>query len=650
VDEEILQDFLIEADELLEDLNGQLLALEDHPEDGELLNSVFRAFHTIKGGAGFLNLKPLVDTCHRAENIFDQIRNHQTAFTSQVMDRMSEVLDFLVGAFQSLKSGQGVTPVDSALLRGLDELLGQSASAPPPPVSSASLPKPVSLSEDISDDEFESVLDQMYVGTAPGLAQARPVTEVSEDITDHEFEALLDQMYVGTAPGLAAKSPPVSEDITDDEFEAVLDQLYVGTAPGLVEQAPKLSPTPAASVKPAVDESASKKEKPETSVRVDTRKLDDIMNLVGELVLVRNRLKRLKSHGKAGDSDTAVAQTVSILDHVTTDLQNAVMKTRMQPVHKVFGRFPRVVRDLARSLNKQIRLEMVGEETELDKNLVEALADPLVHLVRNSVDHGIEMPDIRLKRGKMAEGRIILSARQQGDHIQMVIEDDGGGIDPAVIRRKAIEKGLLDASSAESLPDKEILNFIMAAGFSTKETISEISGRGVGMDVVKTMINRLNGQIDIESELGRGSRITIQIPLTLAILPTLMITVGTQNFAIPLSNVVEIFEYDSKATNVIDHQLTVRLRGKSLPLYKLTDWLRTSPPAQVCPAPKVVIVEAGGKSTGLLVDHVNGQEEVVIKPLGALLQGQPGFAGATITGDGRIALILDVMGLISARI
>ena len=398
--------------------------------------------------------------------------------------------------------------------------------------------------------------------------------------------------------------------------------------------------TSAAPAMPARDANAPVAE---TSVRVDTKRLDDIMNMVGELVLVRNRLQRLGAQSE----DEHMHKAVSNLDVVTTDLQSAVMATRMQPIKKVFGRFPRVVRDLARSLKKEINLEMHGEETDLDKNLVEALSDPLVHLVRNSVDHGIEAPDVREKAGKPRQGRVTLSAEQEGDHILLSIEDDGAGMDPDVLRRKAVEKGIYEQDAADRLTNSECYNLIFSAGFSTKDQISDVSGRGVGMDVVKTKISQLNGQLSVESELGKGSRIVIKVPLTLAIMPTLMIMLGDQSFALPLVNVVEIFHLDLSKKNIVDGRECIVVRDKVFPLFHIKRWLVKGAAGQ--PEPEnahVVIVAMGTRRVGFVVDQLIGQEEVVIKPLGRALQGTPGMAGATITGDGRIALIIDVPSLL----
>jgi two-component system, chemotaxis family, sensor kinase CheA len=367
------------------------------------------------------------------------------------------------------------------------------------------------------------------------------------------------------------------------------------------------------------------------------------MNMVGELVLVRNRLVRLGDKS----TDEALGKAVANLDVVTADLQTSVMKTRMQPIKKVFGRFPRVVRDLARNLKKEINLELVGEETDLDKNLVEALADPLVHLVRNSVDHGIEAPDVRASNGKDKVGRIILAAQQEGDHILLSITDDGGGMDPDKLRDIAVSKGVLDHDSAQRLSDTEAFNLIFAPGFSTKTEISDVSGRGVGMDVVKTKIMQLNGSIEIQSELGKGTKILIKVPLTLAIMPTLMIMLGAQAFALPLVSVNEIFHMDLKKVNVVDGQECVSIRDQAIPLFYLKNWLVHGAANKEKPSEAhVVIVTVGTQRVGFVVDQLIGQEEVVIKPLGKMLNGTPGMAGATITGDGTIALILDVPSML----
>ncbi|EOX1812322.1 chemotaxis protein CheW [Vibrio cholerae] len=773
LDEDILQDFLVEAGEILELLSEQLVELENNPEDRDLLNAIFRGFHTVKGGAGFLALSELVETCHGAENVFDILRNGQRHVSPSLMDTMLKALDTVNEQFRAVQEREPLQPADPELL---DELhrLSRPASEDEDEATETHFDEPVEelveeiieevvedvveeaapdvevevtagsssgvidkgSIDDINEDEFEKLLDQLHgKGKAPGAQPPQapasaPVkaasvasSDINGDITDDEFEKLLDQLHgKGKGPSIetaapvtpstpkatetpkpaAAKSAPGGDDLmTDAEFEKLLDELHgsgkgpsveelematrpVASSPASSEAKapvqtsapaakPAAKPAAAATAKPAAAKPAVAKEAPakapappvvkdsdesrevaagggakkaqaESTVRVDTSTLDTIMNMVGELVLVRNRLLSLGLNS----NDEEMSKAVANLDVVTADLQGAVMKTRMQPIKKVFGRFPRVVRDLARSLNKEIDLELRGEETDLDKNLVEALADPLIHLVRNSVDHGIEMPDERAKNGKSRTGKVILSASQEGDHIQLAIVDDGAGMDPDKLRGIAVKRGIMDEDAANRLTNKECFNLIFMPGFSSKEKITDISGRGVGMDVVKTAINTLNGSIDIDSTMGKGTKITIKVPLTLAILPTLMVGVAGHPFALPLASVNEIFHLDLRRTNVVDGQLTIIVREKSIPLFYLQNWL----------APKkgkvqlrqghghVVIVQIGSQRVGLVVDTLIGQEEVVIKPLDKLLQGTPGMSGATITSDGHIALILDVPDLL----
>ena len=694
LDDEILQDFMVEAGEILEELGEQLVDLEQRPEDYDLLNAVFRGFHTIKGGAGFLNIEELVTVCHRAEDVFNVLRQGQRHVDARLMDAVLQVVDIVNQMFDDIRNGQDLTPADPELLEVLaglalpEEEGGEVADPEPEPepvadAEEAAAPADAKRSEgDLTDEEFEELLDAVQT---PKSAEQE---SASDDITEDEFEALLDELHGkgkhGGVPGEKSEASDASEtgtdDISEDEFEALLDELHgKGKHGGLPSTSTKSAETtePTAAVeasKPAEAKEQAKKQesvKPEpvkrqpakqepvkkaaaaapkakaapaeTTVRVDTQRLDDIMNMVGELVLVRNRLSTLK----AAMNDEEVANAVGNLDVVTADLQLAVMKTRMQPIKKVFGRFPRVVRDLARSLKKEIDLEMRGEDTDLDKNLVEALADPLVHLVRNAVDHGIEMPDDREAVGKPRQGKVLLTAAQEGDHILLSITDDGKGMDANVLRRKAVEKGMMDEEAASRLDDRECFNLIFHPGFSTKQEISDVSGRGVGMDVVKTRIAQMNGSVDVDSVLGEGSRIVIKLPLTLAILPTLMVIIGDQPFALPLASVVEIFNLDLSRTNVVDGQLTIMVRERALPLFYLRNWLVQSGVTQDVSdgAGHVVVVNVANAQIGLVVDDLIGQEEVVIKPLGALLQGLDGMAGATITGDGKIALILDIPGL-----
>ena len=719
VDEDILQDFLVEAGEILELLQEQLVELENKPHDRDLLNAIFRGFHTVKGGAGFLSLTAMVDACHGAENVFDNLRNGKRQVTPELMDVILQALDAINAMFGELQNRAPLTPASQQLLDALHHLSEPDDGKQPPvaavPKAVAKAPQPAPVPEpvaaaaadpdviaaaqhraegsvdEMTDAEFDALMDELHgKGKGPGAA-AIVQAAADGDITDDEFEALLDQLHGkgrhgGRPDAVVAPAGGAGGDgdeITDDEFEALLDQLHgKGKGPAVVRAAianaaarASEAPTPAAkapaeeAAKPA-PAAAPKAEAPtrapapvaidkgdddkkaaaaDTTVRVDTARLDQIMNMVGELVLVRNRLVSLVG-AKSADED--MAKAVANLDVVTADLQGAVMKTRMQPIKKVFGRFPRVVRDLARSLGKDINLELEGEETDLDKNLVEALADPLVHLVRNSVDHGIEMPDIRIANGKNRTGTVRLSASQEGDHILLKISDDGAGMDPEKLKNIAVERGVLDSEQAARMSDQDAFNLIFAPGFSTKKEISDISGRGVGMDVVKTKITQLNGSVQINSAKGVGTTMEIKVPLTLAILPTLMVVVGKQTFALPLAAVNEIFNLDLSKTKVVDGQRTVIVRQKAIPLFYLEDWLvrrrgKAHKRTDHSGLGNVVIVQLGAnKQVGFVVDSLIGQEEVVIKPLGTMLQGTPGMAGATITSDGGIALILDVPSLL----
>jgi two-component system chemotaxis sensor kinase CheA len=670
-DDELLEDFLVEAGEILEQLGEQLVELEHRGEDKDLLNAVFRGFHTIKGGAGFLNITSLVEICHRAEDVFNTLRQGDRIIDAPLMDAILRVLDDVNGMFTLVRNGEDPPPADRELI---EKLMNYSLPAGKEGVSVVeSVPvRPTETAEtresfrDIKGGDLPTVADaSQQTGSITGAA--------TDEFTDEEFEALLDQLhgkgnypgnpFSNSSPSLHAAQSLDDEDVSDEEFEDLMDEIQdtdvldspaqdsvletvvtpIAARAGAIAKPVQGSETSMPSRLRTRDASLSQSQT-EATVRVDTKRLDDIMNLVGELVLVRNRLATLES----AKIDEDMAKAVANLDLVTSDLQTSVMKTRMQPIKKVFGRFPRVVRDVARSLNKEVNLELIGEDTDLDKNLVEALADPLVHLVRNAVDHGIEMPEERVRAGKPRAGYVTLSAEQQGDHILLRIRDDGAGMDADKLRASAVAKGLMDEDAAARLSDAECYQLIFIAGFSTKEEISDISGRGVGMDVVKTRIAQLNGSLEIDSALGRGTQIAIKVPLTLAIMPTLMVQVVDQIFALPLGSVVEIFHLDLNKRNVVDGQDVILIREKAVPLFYLRSWLVNGHAAQLeYDYGHVVIVHVGQRHVGFIVDRLLGQEEVVIKPLGALLHGIEGLAGATITGNGRISLILDVPGLMS---
>ncbi len=606
VSDDITADFIIEAQEILDRLGEQLVSLEQAPQDSDQLNAVFRGYHTLKGGAGFLGVTAMVELCHAAEEALGAARAGQAVLQAHHFDAAQQSLDYLQSMLDAVSSGTepGYAPPD---------LIAQ--------------------------------FDVHSGAVAAPAAAAAPTVGGSDLITDDEFEALLDQLHGGNAPTAVAPAKKADDGlISEDEFEALLDQLHGGAAPGtkpaaVVAPAPIAAPRPVAAPAPAAKPTAKPLAEAEHTVRVDTKRLDAIVNLIGELVLSRNRLKTLRARLRDEELDRAV----STLDIATARLQSAVMRTRMQPVGKVFSRFPKVARDVARSLKKEVDLELIGAETELDRNLVEALADPLVHLVRNAIDHGVEMPDLREAQGKPRMGHVRLSAQQEGDYVSIEVQDDGAGIDPEKLRAKAREKGLIDPEAAARLSSEECLHLVFLPGFSTKQQVTDISGRGVGMDVVQSRIRELSGQIQIQSELGRGSRFLIRVPLTLAILPTLLVQAGEDVYALPLARVMEVLHAPRTSLGWFDGRAVLDRRSHTLPLVDLRQWLDVTPAAS--PLLTIVVLQAGEARFGLVVDQVRGREEVVIKPLPKALRGLRGYAGATLIGDGRMALILDVDGL-----
>ena len=620
-DDGILADFLTEAGELLERLGSQLVSLEKQPSDPELLNAIFRAFHTVKGGAGFLNFATMVDLCHAAEDVFNALRSGKRGVDAALMDAVLEASDLLQAMLADVGAGGAPAAAPKELIARLHALV-----QPPKSVVAPSVEKSESKQK------------------AKGKAKSKrkgAAAKSGDSISEDEFESLLDQLHgSGKAPGAAAVT---SDTISEEEFDALLDALHgSGKAPGVAAASPVPSPASSVAAATPAPKLATPPPAAESTVRVDTQRLDRMMNLVGELVLARNRLKTLRR----GADPAALTRTVSELDHITRKLQDAVMQIRMQPISKVFSRFPKVARDVARGLGKEVEVELQGEDTDLDKNLVEALADPLVHMVRNAVDHGIEMPETRKAAGKPAAGKLTLAARQEGDHILITVSDDGAGIDAERLRAKVVEKGLMEATNAARLSTEECLQLVFMPGFSTKEQISDLSGRGVGMDVVKSAISRLNGSVSISSKIGQGSVVRIQVPLTLAILPALMVTLGARVFAMPLASVMDVFVLDPEKIRALDHWDVILVRGQALRLIHLQRWAGESSPADQ--PQHVVVTQSGVDRFGLVVHQVRGREEVVIKPLGAMLKGLAGLAGATVTGEGRVALILDVPGLVQA--
>ncbi len=578
---EICADFLVEAREIVDSLGEQMVVLERAPDDRDALNSVFRGFHTIKGGAGFLDFPGMVALCHAFEDRLDVARTGEVPLDAHAFDGAQQALDLLADMLDCIAAGHALPAVPQALI---DSMHVDGRSAPPVPAVKAE--------------------------------------ELPDNLDDLDFDALLDSFHgKGALPGAAA----------------------VSEAPRPAATAPAPVPSRIARPEPAAASggrrSPAANDAGETTVRVDVKRLDAMVNLVGELVLARNRLKTIRPRLRDEDLDRAV----TALDAATSRLQSAVMMARMQPVGRVFSRFPKLARDVARQVSKSVELEVVGAETELDRNLVEALSDPLVHLVRNAIDHGIESPEARRAAGKNEQGQVRLSAQQEGDHVMIEVRDDGAGIDPDRIRDSAIRKGLIDAESAARLSSDECLQLIFLPGFSTRAEVSDLSGRGVGMDVVQSKIRELSGTVQIQSEVGRGTRMAIKVPLTLAILPTLLVEIDGDVYALPLVRVVEVLSHDPRRTLWIDGQSVLDLREQPTPVLDLRAWLDVEP--NTGEAATGVVLQAGEQRFVLIVDRVRGREEVVIKGLPRTLRGLQGYAGASLIGDGRMALILDVDAL-----
>lgn len=631
LDSELRNDFLVEAGELVQRLGEQLIGLEGAPRDADLLNAVFRAFHTVKGGAGFLAIEPMVQLCHHAEDLLNVARNGQLLLDASRMDALLEALDLLNDMMAALAAGEPMEMPPKALLQRLTP--GSSAAPKPAPAPKPVAPPPADGS--IDDSEFEALLDSLYGSSgAPGAPAAE---SPSGSITDDEFEALLDNLHGKGGTPSAVEAPAAgasSGAISDDEFESLLDNLHgKGGVPGTQAA----TPAPAEAPAPAPAAAAKAAPAPENTVRVDTARLDALVHRAGELVLVRNRLLSLAA--KTGDETLELAATE--LDRVADALQNAVLGMRMQPVGRLFQRFPRIVRDLSRQLGKDVELVQEGEGTDLDRSLVEALADPMVHLIRNALDHGLEMPEERERAGKPRKGKVTLGASQRGERIVITVSDDGRGMNPEVLRRKAVEKGLMDEAQAARLTENECYEIIFRPGFSTAATVSDISGRGVGMDVVKTRVVELGGTLSVRSQMGRGSTLELAVPLTLAIQRVLMVRVGARLLALPLSNVEEVFEMATGQQQQLDGRAVASHRGRALALADLGGWVGVEGAA----GRHVVVLHIGHMRLGCLVHEVLGREDVMVKPLGPLFEGVPAVAGATVTGDGRLALVMDLAGL-----
>ena len=594
--DEMLQDFLTEAGELLADVDVKLVELEQRPGDAGLLNDIFRGFHTIKGGAGFLDLPMMVDLCHLTENVFDLLRRNELALNAAIMDSILGATATVRRMFDALARGARPDPADPSLLARL-RAIPDSGAAPAiaPATASASASASGACAQDVAASGAPAAAGPDWQTFYNAITQ--PIPEAPP-------------RNVAKPYGRRASDDPAYEELPAGR--RTTDRIAVAR---------------------------------DTTIRIDTSRLDQVLTLSGELGLAKNRLSCLRNDIVGGRSDADILrhfdEAVNQLDLIVADLQRAVMKTRMQPIGRLFQKYPRMARDLARSLGKEVELVVEGEDTELDRAMIDDLGDPLIHLVRNAVDHGVESCDERVAAGKPPRSTVLLRASQEGDHISITIRDDGRGMNPEALRRKAVEKGLIDSEAANRLDAAQCLELVFLPGFSTKEEVSSISGRGVGMDVVKTGIEKLNGRIDIESELGVGTTFRISLPLTLAILPVLVVRHAGQSFAVPLAMVHEIVSLDETNLQHVGGRATLVVRDQVLAvrsLGALLGWPSSDKPRYG------VLMQCGHSAFVLAVDNYVGREDVVIKPLSGIRP--PGVAGATLAGDGSVTLVLDLEPLL----
>ena len=637
--QEILQDFLVESFELVEKLDEDLVELESTPEDLELLNGIFRVAHTVKGASSFLNFDVLTHLTHHMEDVLNKARHGELIITPDIMDVILESIDLMKALLNTIRDTSADAGIDvSACVSRLDKVSGGSGEVESP-VSDTPAAEPEPVVEEASADEDDLDYDNM-----------------DPDELEAEIEKLLNQRQEEDrakreAKIAAGESVPEAPPAPDEEAE---EPSKSQAAPAPAPAAPTPPPAAVKEEAPSNDTKAAAPAKRapaavEQTIRVDVKRLDHLMNLIGELVLAKNRLIKInddvEERYEGEEFLEELNQVVSIVSLVTTDLQIAVMKTRMLPIGKVFNKFPRMIRDLTRELNKKIELEIEGEETELDKSIVEEIGDPLVHIIRNSCDHGIETPDVRLAAGKPETGTISLTAFNEGNQIVIQIDDDGKGLDVEALKNKALSNGIISEKEADSMSDKEAFSLIMKPGFSTAAAVTNVSGRGVGMDVVKTNIEKVNGIIDIESEIGTGTSMKLKIPLTLAIIQALLVGVQEEHYAIPLSSVLETVRISKDEIYTVEGRSVMRLRDEVLSLVHIGDIFEVERILDASEHAYVVVLGLGTSKLGLIVDTLVGQEEIVIKSLGDYLKGIEGIAGATIRGDGGVTLICDVVAL-----
>lgn len=633
--QEILEDFLIEAFEMIEQLDQDLVELENNPDDLDLLNRIFRVAHTIKGSGSFLNFSVLTHLTHHMEDVLNKARHGELTITPDIMDVVLESIDYMKKLLNAIRdtgtdANTGLEGDIANTVQRLDAISkGETPSAPaeetpaPAPAPAEEEPEPdyANMSAEEVEKEIERLLNKRQ----------------EEDRHKREEKRARGELEDIQAPGEISTEAP---------------KPAAAPAAPAASTAPKATPKPAApkaAPKTGGDESKAPATAVEQTIRVDVKRLDSLMNLIGELVLGKNRLIKIyndvEERYEGEKFLEELNQVVASVSMVTTDIQLAVMKTRMLPIGRVFNKFPRMVRDLSRELGKEIDLVITGEETELDKSIVEEIGDPLVHLIRNACDHGIESKEDRVVAGKPEKGTVELKAYNEGNHIVVEIKDDGHGMDPDILRLKGVEKGIISDREAETMTDKEAYALVFKAGFSTAKVVTNVSGRGVGMDVVKTNIEKLNGIIDVESELGTGTTLKLKIPLTLAIIQSLLVGVQEEFYAIPLASVIETVRISQDEIYTVENKSVLRLRNEVLPLVRLADIFGVDSVFDNSEQAYVVVIGLAENKIGVIVDFLIGQEEVVIKSLGSYLKGTEGIAGATIRGDGRVTLIVDIAAM-----
>ena len=630
-DQELLEGFLAETTELLEKLDDDLISLEKSPDEPELMNRIFRSIHTVKGASSFLGFDLLVKVTHKTEDVLNRLRKGELQLTSQIMDVILEAVDLVKTLVSDIKAGEIVE-------REIEDTIAK-------------------LVPFLSENATEATVLASASGSKQEAAHAGQSAAAVQPLTAVQAEAA-GSLTPAPLPGGEGKAElALAPGESLGEGGSAGDALPVSPKPAAAQAVAAPHPAPApkpAPAKEAPKPAAAKGEElaDNSTVRVDVKRLDDLMNQVGELVLERNRMIQLHTDFQGGIDPGGFGddfgKLTKRLNFVTSELQMQVLKMRMLPVEKVFKKFPRIVRNLARDLGKEVDLQIIGEETELDRSVVDEIGDPLIHLIRNALDHGLETPDERLAAGKSRSGTVVLAAAHEGNQIVISIKDNGRGIDPDRVSRKALEKGLVTEEQLAVMGSREILDLLFLPGFSTKEQATDLSGRGVGMDVVRTNIRKLNGIIEIKNEVGKGSEFILKLPLTLAIIQSLLVEVEREVYSIPLASVIETMRVSTEEFHMIGGQEVLKLRDSVLPLLRLQRTFNCQQAYTDRSTCYVVIVGVAEKRVGLVVTRLLGQQEVAIKSLGKFLANLPGIGGSTIMGDGRVALIVDPMGLVGA--